>query len=167
MLSNITLRTGTHETGSYWHGEERRKALSEMWVVGGEIDEVTISLRVFGDELDPGEVTAQLGRAPTKSWMKGYQDTSGKRPIVRNTGAWLLDGECPRSCTLESQIDELLSSMNADLSVWQSLTSRYHVDLFCGLFLAELNRGTRLSPKILEKLADRSIPLSLDVYCNE
>ena len=65
---------------------------------------------------------------------------------------------------LDSQIAELLAGMTDDLAVWQRLTSVYHADIFCGLFLEQENEGISLSPTTLQLLGERGIELALDIY---
>lgn len=39
--------------------------------VGGPVDDVKVHLRLFGDDLIPDEVSAQLGAEPTEAFRKG------------------------------------------------------------------------------------------------
>ena len=50
--------------------------------------------------------------------------------------------------------------------MWHTLTSHLAVDLYCGLHLADWNRGVELAPKLLGQLAERGISLHLDIYCD-
>lgn len=40
-------------------------------IAGGEVDEYRICLGYYGDELNPDELSALLGRKPTSSSLKG------------------------------------------------------------------------------------------------
>ena len=49
------------------------------------------SLRIFGDNLIPDEVSGLLGCVPTEAWTKGQVEHSGSgRAVVRKSGAWFL-----------------------------------------------------------------------------
>ncbi len=65
---------------------------------------------------------------------------------------------------MDGQIREILSQLSGDLSVWRSITQRYHVDLFCGLFLRESNEGLTLSSQSLAALGERGIEMGMDIY---
>ena len=53
------------------------------------IARVRASLRVFGDSLEPEEVSALLGRPPSREHIKGDQ-VRGKSDAVEPTGAWVV-----------------------------------------------------------------------------
>jgi hypothetical protein len=125
------------------------------------IDETLASLRLYGDDLDPAEVTRSLGCAPTQSWRKGDEKTPG---YFRGTGGWCFATTKQRPGDLDAHIREILDSTNSDLRVWASLTKRFRVDIFCSLFMNESNEGLGLEPDLLRALGERGISLSLDVY---
>ena len=68
---------------------------------------------------------------------------------------------------MDGQIEELLSQATPDLKIWQDLAKRYHIDLFCGLFLGCSNEGMTLSPQSLLALGERGIDLDLDIYSGD
>lgn len=65
---------------------------------------------------------------------------------------------------LDGQVQELLNKTNRDLSVWQKISGRYRIDLFCGLFMTESNEGLSLSPESLTALGERGIEIGFDIY---
>ncbi|WOI54559.1 hypothetical protein [Parvularcula sp. LCG005] len=65
---------------------------------------------------------------------------------------------------LDHQISMLIDDSVEDETLWREATSGLKVDVFCGLFLDDSNEGISISPKTMEKLAKRSIQLSLDIY---
>ena len=127
--------------------------------------ETSASLRIFGDDLDPDEITAALGRQPDAAERRGdtIRKPSGRERIARS-GRWSIKTDSHTSGGLDAQIAELLSGMTEDMSVWRGITSRYKVDLFCGLFLEGYNEGITISPTNLKALGDRGIELDLDIY---
>jgi len=80
------------------------------------------------------------------------------------TGMWRLRATKLAPGDLDAQIEEILSKLSSDMAVWKKLSERYHVDLFCGLFLASGNEGLTISPKSLADLGNRGIELGLDIY---
>jgi len=131
----------------------------------GTISRTVATLRFFGDDLQPDEITTALGRPPSESTVKGAEwTTPSGRLKVANRGSWRLRAEDCEPGDLDSQIEELLSGLTGDLSVWMDLAKRFRADVFCGLFLDDFNEGISLSPRTLELLGSRHLLLGLDIY---
>lgn len=125
----------------------------------------TISLRIFGADLDPIVLTLRLDAIPTAAAKTGdsYNTKPGETRTVRE-GFWRLDFDDSSSIPLERIVTELLSTLTQDLQIWREISQTYHVDLFCGLFLETWNEGFTLSPDILKLLAERHIAIGFDIY---
>jgi len=124
------------------------------------------SLRFFGDDLDPDELTRMLGGQPTKSERKGEEiigKVTGQKRIARS-GGWRLSAERRKPGDFDAQISEILDQLTDNTDIWQDLTARFRADIFCGLFMAESNEGVSLSHKTLEKLAVRGLTVDFDIY---
>ena len=123
------------------------------------------SLRIFGDDLIPDEVSRLLGCTPTEAWIKGQvKILRSGRELVRKSGAWFLKIAAAEPENLNGQVSELLAQMTSDLDVWKTVTRQYDVDLFCGWFMEESNEGVSVSAHTLCLLGERGIELSLDIY---
>lgn len=131
----------------------------------GHIHHSDVCIRLFGDDLDPDEVTALLGAQPTTACRKG-DELVGRTGRVRiaKTGSWRLSATRREPEDLEAQIFELLDQLTQDLRSWSSLTERYRTDLFCGIFMGSFNDGLPISAKALLALGQRGIDLDLDIY---
>ena len=126
----------------------------------------TASLRFFGDDLDPDELTKLLGCPPTKSESKGEEIVgkgTGQKRIARS-GGWRLSAERREPGDLDNQISEILNQLTDDINIWQNLTSRYRADIFCGMFMKEGNEGISLSSETLQRLAERGLTIDFDIY---
>ena len=126
----------------------------------------TASLRFFGDDLDPDELTKLLGCPPTKSESKGEEivgKVTGQKRIARS-GGWRLSAERREPGDLDNQISEILNQLTDDINIWQNLTSRYRADIFCGMFMKEGNEGISLSSETLQRLAERGLTIDFDIY---
>jgi Domain of unknown function (DUF4279) len=123
-----------------------------------------VSLRVFGDNLDPTEITALLGAKPSTSYCKGDLVSPGRSLTIRKHGMWSLKAEDAEPEAFDAQIQGLLARLPDDLNIWRSLADRYQVDLFCGFFMDTTNQGFTLSTKTMACLAERSIEIGFDVY---
>jgi hypothetical protein len=129
------------------------------------ISETTVCLRFFGDDLNPDDLTARLGRAPTASTIKGQTITAKKTGFTRiaKTGSWRFEAERRVPGDLEAQIREVFGALTADLTVWRDL-AKYEPDLFVGLFMKEGNEGVDISAEALGLLSSRGVSIDLDVY---
>ncbi|MEL7151200.1 MAG: DUF4279 domain-containing protein [Pseudomonadota bacterium] len=124
------------------------------------------SLRFFGDDLDPDELTRLLGCQPTKSERKGEEivgKVTGNNRTARS-GGWRLRAERREPGDFDAQISEILDQLTNDRSIWQNLTSRFQADVFCGLFMEEGNEGISLSNETLRRLAERGLTIDFDIY---
>ena len=90
-------------------------------------------LRIMGDDLIPGEITRLLGAPPTCAQTKGDKITGKMTGHVRiaKSGMWSLCASDREPEDMNGQIDEILSRVTTDLAVWQTITKKYHSDLFC------------------------------------
>jgi hypothetical protein len=131
----------------------------------GLIDYSVATLRLFGDDLVPDEISEVLGASPSVSHHKGQELVGRNTGIVRiaKTGSWRLSAVRREPEDLEAQIFEILDQLTQDLSLWNSL-SRYEPDLFCGIFMGSSNDGLPLSSKALLALGQRGVALGLDIY---
>ncbi|MEP7294456.1 MAG: DUF4279 domain-containing protein [Chloroflexota bacterium] len=128
--------------------------------IGGPSSRVSVGLRIFGDDLQPDEISLLLGCPPTKAYRKG--DMQWRSQIIANTGKWLLDVE--NADKLEPVVWTLLEKLTPDPAVWSDLGSRYSVDLFCGVFFDDFNGGFGLSPKLMQALSERGLEIGFDIY---
>ena len=123
------------------------------------------SLRVFGDDLEPEEVTRLLGHSPSRSWRKGeIQSSKSGRSFTRRSGAWLLEVDSAEPEDFNGQVAKLLGMLTNDGTVWLQVTTRFEVDLFCGWFMGTSNEGVSVSPLTMSALGKFGIELSLDIY---
>ncbi len=134
-----------------------------------QIRKSVVALRIIGDDLVPEEVTALLGTPPTRAVVKGQ---TGKHIVgprvgdvkVARSGMWTLEASDREPEDMNGQIHEIFSRVTDDLSVWRSITKRFRVDLFCGLWLTGCDSGMTLSPQSLAALGERGIELGLCLY---
>lgn len=55
--------------------------------VGGVVDESSATLAIYGDDLDPVDVTRLLGVEPTKSFLPGHRP-GPRSPAIKHGNAW-------------------------------------------------------------------------------
>ncbi len=130
------------------------------------IARIRASLRVFGDSLEPEEVSALLGRHPTRNYRKGDK-VEGNPDAFEPTGAWILDSSLSEKAEVEEHIEVLLGSLTNDMDEWESLTSSYSASILCSLFLDQYNEGFELSPRVAQALSERGLVIALDIYSGD
>ena len=131
-----------------------------------ERDKYDVCLRFFGDDLDPDEVSRLLGSAPTGSERRGDIIQGRTRSRTARTGSWRLATE-QSTDDIEEQLVALFGRLTAELTVWQSLTTRFEADVFCGVFHVYQSHHVVFSPRLHRLLADRHLTLILDVYASD
>ena len=87
-----------------------------------EIARTTVTLRIFGDDLSPDEITRLLGVEPTACVRKGDVDsTKSGRNIVARSGSWRLAVDASAPGDLNAQISAVLAKLPDNLVVWCDL----------------------------------------------
>ncbi|MBZ9675346.1 DUF4279 domain-containing protein [Mesorhizobium sp. ES1-1] len=131
-----------------------------------EIARSSASLRFFGDDLDPDELTGLLAGHPSYAVRKGdfhtYRPNRATRTALK--GLWRLSSAYQEGDQLDQQIVGILQTLTEDFAVWADLSRRFEVDMFCGVWLDEGNQGLALSPQTLQMLGERGIKLELNIY---
>lgn len=131
----------------------------------GTFDHSAAALRIFGDDLDPENLTRLLRCEPSVAQRTGdvIRYSSGRERTVKR-GNWRLVANRAEPEDLDGQLRWILSQITNDLSVWKAIVETYDVDMFCGMFMGESNDGFSLSPEVLLMLGERGIKLDFDVY---
>jgi hypothetical protein len=131
-------------------------------LVGGEVGGVTVTLRLFGEDLDPDRLTRELGVEPTRSYRSG--DAVSARSNARRTqGMWQLKSLLPEDRPIEDHITGLLEMLPAELGVWEQATRDLRKDLFCGVLITSQVSGLSVGLTAIEQLAARGLCLELDL----
>lgn len=125
-------------------------------------ENTTVTLRIWGDDLVPDEVSELLGQHPTNSERKGVQ--LGKHKRVAKTGGWRLSAPNRQDGNLNAQILELFDMVTDDFVIWDELKLKFELDLFCGVFMSSSNNGINLTASTLELLGQRGIKIGFDIY---
>ncbi len=77
---------------------------------------------------------------------------------------WRLRTKHCEPANLDSQIVEIFQKLPDDLKVWQQLSMRYEIDMFCGLFFEKTNDVISIAPETMHILSSLGITLKLDIY---
>ena len=131
-----------------------------------QISKSAATLRISGDDLIPSEITNILGCKPTFEQIKD-QEIVGKNTGHKHialTGMWRLQAKKYKPENLDLQINEIFEQLSKDLNKWKTLSSKYDLDLFCGIFMEKEMEGMEVSVNSLKTLSERGIRLGLDIY---
>jgi len=131
-----------------------------------QISRSVATLRISGDEVIPSDISERLKCAASYGQIKGETITgknTGRKRIVK-TGMWRLSANEKEPENLDAQIVEIFEKLTSDMSIWKNLSSKYDIDLFCGLFMEVSNEGMIILPSSLKLLGERGVQLSLDIY---
>ncbi len=131
---------------------------------GGEIDSLSVGLRVMAPNLDLSEVTKLLGVQPTFAARRGERTRSGDGEVVHRTSIWSFALPESPEWELTDAIGTLLAALPSDRAIWSQPGSKAKLDIFCALYVKQLNRGVELPPSLMAQLAERGLSLGLDIY---
>ena len=130
--------------------------------VGGEIDEVHVTLAVYGPELDPDVISSLLGCPPTHAHRRGEQRGAARSPWPQ--GAWLLTLEGEPPITPDELAQRLLRQLPLDPGFWRELASKYEVRITFSIFMAAWSRGFELAPATVRLLETVGVPVGFSIY---
>jgi hypothetical protein len=114
--------------------------------------------------LDPAEVTRLLRIEPTFCATKGERRSTSGGTFTQPTGVWLVGLGRSKEYEIEDATRALLNRLPQDPTVWSALSAKYRLEVFCGLFLEDWNRGFHLSPELIALLSARGVGLAVDIY---
>ncbi|WP_027256715.1 MULTISPECIES: DUF4279 domain-containing protein [Leisingera] len=121
--------------------------------------------RILGEDLDPAEVTALLGKERDRSERKGDKIALPKQGYrMADTGAWVIRASRMEPGNLDAQVSQILQGTGDGLGIWQDLSRRLDVHLFCGVFLSEENEGFCISRETMGLLGVRGIAVDFGIY---
>ena len=132
----------------------------------GKISKAHVTIRFFGDDLEPEELTRLLGSQPSRARRKGEQRTLSSGELrVERYGSWSInDSEESVAVEIDEQVNALLDKLTDDIGVRRDLSSRYDADVYCGVMMDTWNEGFALEAATLKRLADRSLLIGFDIY---
>jgi hypothetical protein len=121
------------------------------------------SLRVFGDSLEPSEISAMLEIEPTKAGRKGEPAfTPLRRPL--GSSVWILESPLADHLPLQDHFRWLLDTLEPRRKQLAEITKKYEADFFCGFSSANSQGACILDPELLSRLAKLGVEVVLDLY---
>jgi len=131
--------------------------------------EYTVEFRIYGEDLNPSEVTNELGLEPTLIHLAGERRS---QTTVWQEGMWGYNGYsanhgCKEWQSLEDGLLFLIEKLNPVKPVIKKLKRKYRLVMWCGCFQEDVNSSLTLSPLILKMLGSLGVELTLDTYISK
>jgi hypothetical protein len=127
----------------------------------------TVSLRIESPELEPEQVTRELGIQPTQTRAKGERRSE---TTVWEKALWefeVFPEGGSKWDSLEAGLGALLKKFMPLSQIIEKYKKRHAVYIWCGVFGAGFSGGPQLSSELLKELSDFGIPLDLDIYSSK
>lgn len=117
---------------------------------------------ISGPDLDPSEISRQVGILTPDAWKKGELNPHNGRE--RMCGRWSLKSRLPRSEELEAHIADVLAQLAANPAAIQKISLDYGGCMqLVGYFHSNYS-GLHLSQEIIQGLARYSLSVDHDFY---
>jgi hypothetical protein len=139
--------------------KEKGEILTE---VGGQPDECSVCLCIYGEELVPDEITALLRCQPTHAHLKG--DKKGPSSPGFDKGAWILEvrGESP--ILPEILTRKLLMMVPSTPEIWKQLQEKLEIQIRYGIHMSGWNKGFRLPHELVDWMGLLKADVEFDIY---
>jgi hypothetical protein len=129
--------------------------------------EISVSLRFFGDDIDPQLISELLGTRPSNAYRKG-DPAPHHAGRSRFTGVWALDSQLPSNEALEAHVSSLLSTVGKNLSQIRSLTDAgFRGDILVTYGARDPGQeglhGVDLGAPTMRQLADLGLSLTVGI----
>jgi len=125
----------------------------------------TVEIRLYGDQLDPSEISRRMGLEPSSSLNRLAASSLGKskRPF------WAYNGQGEAGFlsewqSLEAGLTFLARRLAPLRSTVVDLSQAFDGVWWCGHFQSSFDGGPDLSPKLLAEIAGFGLPLFIDNY---
>jgi hypothetical protein len=124
----------------------------------------SLRLDLSGTALQPEDVTARLGIAPSHSHQIG--DPHGSRGLLYPNSIWILSSRNHATSTdLEEHIAWILDQIEPRQEAFMAIRGALPTaDVFCMAVSRYSHSGLEFSPRLMGRLATLGLALGLDIY---
>ena len=121
----------------------------------------TVELRIWGETLDPDQITHETGLNPCQIRRAGELRNGSIEP----RSLWAFDGGDPHDWdSLEAGLLFVLDSLRGTESLFHKYGSNYDLVWWCGHFQNTFDGGPVLSPGLLGRMGGFGAQLFIDNY---
>jgi hypothetical protein len=132
--------------------------------------EIVTTIRIFGPEVDPDEVSGLLGLKPTSGHRRSepHFGRGGRRYADRAGGLWALDSPLGRDRPLREHLYELRFLLQGKEIALRELRHRgYDLEVFVGVFEINDTDEISLSPAEMRALTELELGICFDLYTRD
>ena len=130
---------------------------------GGLVERTVVTLALYGDDLDPPEITRIIGCEPTHAHRRSEPRAGHEFKNPYKSGAWLLTVKMEKPQGPEEATERLLDLVPGDERVWKDLSERFELRISYGIFFSGMNRGFALSHNVQKRLVKYHAKLDFDL----
>jgi hypothetical protein len=122
------------------------------------------SFCIYGDTLQPEEISRDIGIQATNSGLKGERQSRYPRANPLRTSIWILDSPLDDHLPLQDHLEWLLGALEPKLDVVNGIAKRLDARLTCGYSSEHGQGGCTFDAVLLERIAKLGVPLVLNLY---
>jgi hypothetical protein len=141
------------------------------WIeIGGPIESARASLSIYGEDLEPNEITRILGLAPTHGHRRGDRRGPKSPPATMGFWGYGVDSKAPDEAAgdpADLVLGRLLDRLPSDPALWARLVQQYRVRIFFCIGFEGYNQGFGLSARNIQRAAALGVPLDFDLYASD
>ncbi|MBD2447943.1 DUF4279 domain-containing protein [Nostoc sp. FACHB-152] len=138
--------------------------MEDVLIFGGSVDKTSVCLAVYGEELNPDEISKILSCQPTKAHHRGVRQDSNSKYTPYKSGAWLLNVKRYAPITADELIIDLLSRVPTNSRLWQELSAIYDVQVRIGIHMKGWNKGFNLQGQTVQRISELGASMVFDIY---
>lgn len=126
--------------------------------------ETYATLRIYGDQLEPDELSRRLGLKPSESQTKGRPT---EQQGLASVGGWFLSSKRQiESRDVQRHLGWILDQISDREPVLKELQAQgFEMDVFCFWVSAHGHGGPELSHEIMQRPSSLRLKIGFDVYC--
>ncbi len=88
-----------------------------------------VILRIWGNNLDPENITKRLAIQPSDSWKKGTYISKSGRKYKKDYGQWILESNVRENATFELRIKNIIEQIEPHKRAMKNILREYKADL--------------------------------------
>ena len=122
------------------------------------------ALCIYGETLQPDEISSALGLQPTNSGLKGQRQSKYPNARELRRSIWILDATVDEHLPLQDHLESLLDALEPRLIAISGIAKQYDTRLICGYSSEHGQGGCTFDAALLGRLAKFGVPLVVDLY---
>ncbi|MBH8572036.1 DUF4279 domain-containing protein [Nostocaceae cyanobacterium CENA369] len=138
--------------------------MENVIIVGGLVDKTSVCLAIYGEDLNPDEISKHLGCQPTKAHKRGDRKNLNFKYAPYSKGAWILNLKGHAPITAEELVRDLLLRVPREPEIWRELSATYDVQVRIAIHMEGWNKGFNLTPHTVQCISKIGASIVFDIY---